>query len=477
MNRFVLVGTLALVFALLARATTRNTYVRRKLSLSVVLAGAYLLAHLLVLWPGTPPPITRTLLAVETVLLVLTVTNLVVVLAVNPFREDRLPPYLPAILQDTITVALFAVIGVLFFHDRVQLTAAAGAVVLGLALQDTLGNVVAGLALQADQPYAVGDWVRVGEHEGRVAQVSWRATVLRTWDNTLVTVPNSGIATGAIVNYSQPAAPTRVWVDVGVAYTTPPNTVKTVIKEALGQVPLALPSPGADVLVTDFAGSAVTYRACCFVADMERAIFAQDQMRAAIWYAFQRHGLDIPFPIQAEYSIEPPALTFPEQAALPSLIGQTTLLAALPAEARTTLAQSARPRLFGAGEIIVRQGDVGSSCFVVARGTVRVGVGAEDHEVARLSSGEVFGEMSWLTGDPRSATITAATDALVFELEDTALRQLANQSPAVLDTLAAAVGRRRQELQAISDDLAQRQRHTEAQTTMVARMRRFLGLR
>ncbi len=474
MSTPVLVGVLALALALAARAGTGNVYVKRKLVLSVALAGAYLVAHLLLLWPGTPPSIGRTLQAIEMVLLVLAVTNLVVVLAVNPFREDRLPTHLPAILQDTITVALFAVVGVLFFHDRVQLTAAAGAVVLGLALQDTLGNVVAGLALQVDQPYSVGDWVRVGDHEGRVAQVSWRATVLRTWESTLVSVPNSSIATGSIVNFSQPSAPTRIWIDVGVAYTTPPNTVKAVMKEAIAQVPLALGSPAPDVLVTEFDSAAVTYRACCFVADMERAVSAQDQMRSAIWYAFQRHGLEIPYPIQAEYSIEPPALTLPGPQQVEALIEGTHLLGALAAADRARLASTARPRLFGAGEVLVRQGEVGRTSFLVASGSVCVTVEPDARQVARLATGDVFGEMSWLTGDPRSATVTATCDTLVYELDDTTLRELAGASPAVLETLATAVSRRRGELQAIVSDAMPRQKNAEAHTTLVARMRRFL---
>jgi small-conductance mechanosensitive channel/CRP-like cAMP-binding protein len=474
-----LVGVLVLVLALAARTSTRNTYVKRKLVLSVALAAAYLVAHLLALWAGTPPGIARSLATIEPVLLVLAASNLIVLLAVNPFREDRLPAQLPAILQDAITVALFVTVVVLFFNDRLQLTAAAGAVVLGLALQDTLGNAIAGLALQADQPYKVGDWIRVGEHEGRVTQISWRSTVLRTRDSTLVGLPNSSIADGAIVNFSEPAPPTRVFVDVGVAYTAPPNHVKAVIAEALAQVPLAMPSPAPDALLVDFGTSAVTYRARCFVQDMERAALAQDQMRTAIWYTFQRHGLEIPYPIQVEYSHgDTPALTFPEQAGLPALMGNTALLGGLTPEARAALAGSARPRLYGSGEVIVRQGELGRTSFLVGRGMVRVSLAPDDQEVARLGVGEVFGEMSWLTGDPRSATVTATTDTLVFELDDTTLRALADGTPGVLDTLADAVSRRRAELETLSADHATRRGAViEAPASLVARMKRFLRLR
>jgi small-conductance mechanosensitive channel/CRP-like cAMP-binding protein len=475
----VLIGVLVLALAFAARAGTRNTYVKRKLVLSVALAIGYLAAHLMSLWPGTPPGIARTLGTIEPVLLVLAASNLIVLLAVNPFRQDRLPAHLPAILQDAITVAVFVTVVVLFFNDRLQLTAAAGAVVLGLALQDTLGNAIAGLALQADQPYKVGDWISVGDHEGRVTQISWRSTVLRTRESTLVAVPNSSIADGAIVNYSEPAPPTRIWVEVGVSYTTPPNHVKAVITEALTHVPLAMSNPPPDVLVVDFANSAITYRARCFVQDMERSSLAQDQMRTAIWYTFQRRGLDIPYPIQVEYSGDAmPAVVHPEQADLPQLIGNSALLGGLPPDARARLADSARPRLFGAGEVIVRQGDGGGTSFLVARGVVRVSVAPDDHEVTRLGVGDMFGEMSWLTGDPRSATVTATDDALAFELDDTVLRELAAASPGVLDTLAEAVSKRRHQLESISADTAQRQlQNVEPPASLVARMKRFLRLR
>lgn len=478
MSAQLLVGVLVLVLALAARAGTRNTYVKRKLVLSVALAIAYLLAHVLALWTGTPPGIARTLGTIAPVLLVLAASNVVVVLAVNPFREDRLPAHLPAILQDAITVALFVTVVVLFFNDRLQLTAAAGAVVIGLALQDTLGNAIAGLALQADQPYKVGDWIRVGDHEGRVTQISWRSTVLRTRESTLVGLPNSSIADGPIVNFSEPAPPTRVFVDVGVAYNAPPNHVKAVITEALAHVPLAMPTPAPDVLLVDFANFAMTYRARCFVQDMERASLAQDQMRTAIWYTFQRHGLEIPYPIQVEYSPGAmPAITFPEQGDLPALVGDSALLGGLAAGARASLAASARPRLYGVGETIVRQGDLGRTCFLVARGEVRVSFAPDDQEVARLGVGQVFGEMSWLTGDPRSATVMATVDTLVFELDDMTLRALAGETPGVLDTLAEAVARRRAELESLSADHALRRgMTTEAPASLVARMRRFLRL-
>jgi CRP-like cAMP-binding protein len=106
-----------------------------------------------------------------------------------------------------------------------------------------------------------------------------------------------------------------------------------------------------------------------------------------------------------------------------------------------------------------------------------VSLAPDDHEVARLRVGEIFGEMSWLTGEPRSATVTATRDTLVFELDDIVLRELATVSTGVLDTLADAVSRRRLELESLSADTSHRHpRSAEQPASLVARMRRFLKL-
>jgi CRP-like cAMP-binding protein len=173
-----------------------------------------------------------------------------------------------------------------------------------------------------------------------------------------------------------------------------------------------------------------------------------------------------------------PAVAMPEQADLPALIGNTALLGGLTEDARARLAASARPRLYGAGEVIVRQADTGRTSFLIARGEARVSLAPDDHEVARLGVGEVFGEMSWLTGDARSATVTATCDTLVFELDDIVLRELATASTGVLDTLAEAVSRRRHQLESIFADTAHPHlQPVEPPASLVARMRRFLRLR
>src|SRR5439155_8213285 len=155
-------------------------------------------------------------------------------------RQGAAPP---ALLESVISVLLYGIGAAVVAHRwfGIELTlflgtsAVVGAVV-GLALQDSLGNLFAGIALHTEAPFRVGDWVKVGDRDGRVEQISWRATRLRTWDGDTLTVPNGDVARHAILNYSVPRGPHSRVLIIGVNYHTPPSKVVTVLQGLLGQV-------------------------------------------------------------------------------------------------------------------------------------------------------------------------------------------------------------------------------------------------
>ena len=232
--------------------------------------------------------------------------NLLVVGVINPLRNDRCPDAFPAILQDAIIIGLFAVVATFVFDDKLLTTSAVGAAIVGFALQDTLGNAFAGLAIQSEKPFRVGAWIRVGEFEGRVTEVTWRATKLRTKAGNFVVVPNNIVAKEAITNYSEPIVPTRLEVEVGASYLSTPGDVKKAILEAVANVPRALQTPPPDALLHSFDGSAITYRARFWIDNYEMDEIVRDEVRTAIFYAFGRHGIEIPWPIEVGYEREWP---------------------------------------------------------------------------------------------------------------------------------------------------------------------------
>ena len=121
--------------------------------------------------------------------------------------------------------------------------------VVGFALQDTLGNLFAGLAIQIEKPFRVGHWVQFGDREGQVQEITWRATKLRTKAGQFLIVPNSVISKEPVLNYSEPTVPTRLEVEIGASYATPPNEVKRAIHEALANSPLVMKAPAPQVVI------------------------------------------------------------------------------------------------------------------------------------------------------------------------------------------------------------------------------------
>ena len=141
---------------------------------------------------------------------------------------------------------------------------------------------------------------------------------------------------------------------------------------------------------------------------------AYDQVRSNLWYTLRRHGIEIPYPIQVEYSREEQPARPPSRIRyVADRLAQIDLFAGLDDDGRTRLAEACPEHLFGAGERIVRQGDAGQSMFVVLDGRVRITLEPSGQEVAVTSRGGFFGEMSMLTGDPRTATVSALDDALL----------------------------------------------------------------
>lgn len=402
--------------------------------------------------------------------------NLLVYALVNPLRSDRVPDAFPSILQDAMVIGLLVLIATFVFEDKLLTTSAVGAVVVGFALQDTLGNAFAGLGIQSEKPFRVGHWIRVGDFEGRVAEVTWRATKLRTKSGNFVVVPNNIIAKDAITNYSEPSVPTRLEVEVGASYLSTPAEVKVAALEALRQVPRILASPAPDVLLQAFDGSAITYRIRFWIADYEFDDEARDQARTAIFYAFGRRGIEIPWPIEVGYSRdwpEPDAAS--KQQERERVLARVDLFSRLTDDQRRQIAAASAIRLFGAGEVIVRQGDPGQSMFIVCSGSVAVLLEPDRREVAVIEKGGYFGEMSLLTGDPRSASVVARGDAAVLELDAELFRALGVADPKAVEEMGMAAMTRRAELAQIRDT-AGSAAAADAPATFLGRMKKFLRL-
>lgn len=455
---------------------TPNRLIRRRLRLSIALLIAYLAVDATLRLYGVrfSTDTLAELSSLDKLALAAAFINAFVFLLVNPLRHDRVPERFPIILQDFIVLALILLAST-FLSSQLLTTSAVSAVVLGFALQDTLGNAFAGLAIQSEKPFHVGQWIKVGEHEGRVAEVTWRATKLRTKSGNFAILPNNIIAKEVITNFSEPAAPTRMTVDVGASYNAAPNQVKATMMEAMRHSSYALPAPAPDVLMWSFDASAITYRARFWIADYDDDDRAKDEVRRAIYYGFQRHGIEIPFPIQVQYEKEwrdPDPSKKVEDTE--RLLAKVDLFASLSPDLRHEIAVASPTTVYGSGETIVRQGEDGQSMFVVMSGGVSVVLEPAREEVARIQAGGYFGEMSLLTGEPRSATVRAVGDVTVVEIGADLFRRMGHVHPDAIEKIGIAAVVRRAGLEKIKTATTVVMAAETA--TLMTRMKRFLGL-
>lgn len=403
------------------------------------------------------------------------VTATVAVIA-NPWRGDRPSDRFPAIVQDFTIIVLFTVIGTVLLREQLLTTSAVGAVVVGFALQDTLGNLFAGLAIQIEKPFRVGQWVQIGDREGQVQEITWRATKLRTKAGQFLIVPNSVMSKEPVLNFSEPIVPTRIDVEIGASYGSPPNDVKRAIHEAIANAPLVMKAPEPQVTIKDFGDSAVIYVAQFWIEDYAIDRVARDQVRTNLWYTFRRQNIEIPWPIQIQYERdEEPVRTDRHVAVAADRLGSVNLFAILDGAARHALATGANEQLFAAGEAIVRQDAEGDSMFVVMKGRARVVLEPSGQEVAVIPAGGFFGEMSMLTGERRTATVKAIDDVAVLEIAAGNFRELALANPGLLDHISTIMSDRRAGLEDARATAAA-VIPPEAKQNFLARMRRFLTL-
>lgn len=368
----------------------------------------------------------------------------------------------PRIVRDIVRLAviilsvLFALKAFLGLEPTALIaTSTVLSAVIGLAMQDLLANLFAGIALQIGKPFRIGDWVTVHNQTGTVVSTSWRATRIKTRDNHVIEVPNANIAKTEIFNYSAPTPLQRRDIEVGVVYGAPPSEVKAALKEAALAAKGVLNEPEPDVLLTNYGDFAITYRLRYWLRDFADVPRTEDRIMTNIWYHFKRAGIGIPFPIRdvTIRNVDEKTEARAEENRISRVrahIDEVDLLSSLSNKEKNELAREASERRYAAGERIVRQGDLGAEFFIVMSGKVRVTVRREDGrgaEVGTFGRGFFFGEMSLLTGEPRRATITATEDTDVIVIGQEGFGQIIAAHPKIAEKLSAAVEKRRVEIE------------------------------
>ena len=357
----------------------------------------------------------------------------------------------PKLLQQVFGFAVFCVsltlvLKVAYGFQIDTFVAGSGivAVVIGFAMQETLANIISGIALQFGKPFTVGDWLIVDSQRAEVIEMNWRSTKLRTNDDYYLDIPNKAIVSHTIVNLSYPTKVHSNRIRIGFEYGVAPNRVREILQRATANAAGVLEIPPPKVFLKEFGESAIIYEIKYSLDDERRFNDIEDAIRTNAWYEARRAGLAIPFPVRTVEVRRPAAHSSKLTPDVRETLSSQELLSPLDDEQKNRLFEHARIVRFGRGEKVIRQGSEGSSMFVIVHGDVDVVIHANgtDTTVATLHPGEAFGEMCMLTGEKRTATILAKTDCELWEIERAHLQPLIQENQALAERLSELLARR-----------------------------------
>lgn len=458
-NLSLALGALLAVVLLAVRTATPDKDLRRDLNGAIRLLIAFLVLRLAA-WalPDTTP---KALLKTVRVAWMLTFAFGVIRASVGfglklmRLRAHSVAP--PKILRDVIDFTLYALAALPILKTQLSLdltglvaTSAVLTVVLGLALQETLGNLFAGLSLQLDRPFEVGHFIRIGSHSGRVVYIGWRSIRLSTFRNEIITLPNSMVAKELVQNFSEDQEPVGVDVEIGLAHDAPPNQVKAALLEVMREIPQILVEPPPMSRTLSYGESSIRYMVRFFLADYGLADAVKEDLHTRLWYRLRRENIEIPYPRRTVYVRQQTTHTELSEDTVRGLLRAVDLFQPLGSEELDGLRQEVVVRRFGKGERIIQEGDEGRTFYVLASGEVSVRAGKLQAEVTRLGCGGYFGEMSLLTGEKRAATVVAVEDSLLLEVDRPTFARMFEQYPGLARQLSALLSQRRTQLRALA---------------------------
>jgi CRP-like cAMP-binding protein/small-conductance mechanosensitive channel len=373
-------------------------------------------------------------------------------------------------------------------------TSAVITAVVAFAMQDTLGNILGGLALQLDNSIEVGDWIKVEDISGKVVDIRWRSTLVETRNWETVVFPNSQLMKNKFLvlgrRTDQPVQWRRwVWFNVGLDIS--PSKVIDVVEQSIVNTEIAnmarQPAPNCVLMDMDNKGYA-RYALRYWLTDLVQDDPTDGAIRWHIMTALQRAGLKLAV---EERSIH----VTKENEKYEEVVHQREVLLRMKTLRRVelfspmteaelkALAERLRYSPFARGNIITRQGDEKSHwLYIIINGEAEVFLDTPDGEkrvLNTLGKGSFFGEMALLTGAPRRASVMAKTDVECYRLDKDAFEEILQARPSIAEEVSHILAVRKAQLDSAVQDMgaaSAKRDLAQSRNEILATIKRFFSL-
>jgi small-conductance mechanosensitive channel len=358
-------------------------------------------------------------------------------------RLGHRPPRLvrQIIALTTWTVAIGTGAAILFDVPVGSLMTTSGLLVavIGLALKNMLSDLFNGISL----PVKVGDWIEVGGARGRVIEISWRATKLVTTDHVLLVVPNTQFITNTVRNFTSERGYFRDHIKMTLPMSVTAYQATRILLGAAKQVDLIASLPEEpEARISGFNDQGVEWDLAYSIPDAGMSSKLRHRIQRSLLRDFFLSGIELPVahveihqPVLARETNEPSELMF---------LRLIDLFCTLTEGELHKICEQMRPRLLESGTPVVRQGEVGDSLYIVHEGLLKVTIEHEHGatEVGRVRPGQFFGEMSLMTGAPRSATVMPMVDSKAYEISREVLAPILRDRPEVAELMSEVLAER-----------------------------------
>ena len=358
------------------------------------------------------------------------------------------------ILRDLIDLAIITAITLVIIHRDYSInlvgiaaTSAVLTAIIGLAAQETLKNLFAGLSLQLESPFHEGDWIDLGNTRGVVSSLQLMTTRIRTMEGALVVVPNSRIAAEGVLRFTAGEKVGQI-IEVGLDYGFPPRQAIELIESVVSQHKLVLKTPPPEIMVHSYAESAVTYEIRIYQYSAPEMEELRSDLLEQIWYALQRIGQSIPYPVRVDRTTPAPVL-LPSNAmddiVIEDAIKSIDLFQNLNHIEIKELAQSAKCETFALGELLIQQGETGNGLFIVIQGELeatQIMNSGIKKVLGELYKKDVFGEMSLCTGASHIADIRCTKESVIVTIEREDLIPIMKIKPQLIEHMGSLMAQR-----------------------------------